>query len=175
MAQDKIDGNVPALVFLGLGSNLGERQNNLSRAVKLLSPQVNVELISSFYETEPVGYLEQPLFLNAVLKGTTLLSPRMLLVQAKEIEQALGRVPTFRNAPRPIDIDILFYDDLVLNSPELTIPHPHMEERAFVLVPLAEIAPDLVHPVSGMKVREILERVDGIDGVKRWNQEADNV
>lgn len=162
-------------VYLGLGSNLGERQYNLSRAVELLSPKVNIERISSFYETEPVDYQDQPRFLNAVLRGTTFLSHRTLLTQVKEVERALGRVPSFPNAPRPIDIDILFYDRLVIDSPELTIPHPRLEERAFVLVPLAEIAPTLVHPVSGRKVREMLEKVEGLEGVRKWKQEVEDV
>jgi 2-amino-4-hydroxy-6-hydroxymethyldihydropteridine diphosphokinase len=175
MAQDKIAGREPATVFLGLGSNLGERHINLCIAVQLLSPQVNVEMISSFYETEPVGYLNQPRFINAVLKGTTSLSPRILLAQAKEVERILGRMPGFPNAPRPIDIDIIFYGDVVIDSPDLIVPHPRLEERAFVLVPLAEIAPDLVHPVNGKKVTKMLEKVGGLNGVKRWKQEARDV
>lgn len=175
MAPKKIAGREPVTVYLGLGSNLGKRHNNLSKAVELLSPQVNVEVISSFYETDPVGYLEQPRFLNAVLKGTTSLSPWILLAEAKEIERVLGRVPSFPNAPRPIDIDILFYSDIIIDSSNLTVPHPHLEERAFMLVPLTEIAPDLVHPVSGSKVKELLEKVDGLEGVKRWKQEDRDV
>jgi len=175
MAEEKVAGTVPATVYLGLGSNLGNRQNNLSRAVEMLAPQVKVEMISSLYETEPVGFIEQPPFLNAVLRGTTALSPQILLAKAKEVEQKLGRVPSFPNAPRPVDIDILFYSDLIIDLPGLTIPHPRLEERAFVLVPLAEIAPDLVHPVDGKKAREMLANVDGLDGVKRWKQEAEDV
>ena len=165
----------PIKVYLGLGSNLGERQHNLSRAVELLSPQVHVERISSLYETEPVGYLEQPRFLNAVLRATTPLSPLELLAQAKEVEKKLGRIHSFRNGPRPIDIDILFYGKKIINSPELTIPHPRLEERTFMLIPLAEIAPNLAHPVSGMTVREMLKRAGGLAGVKKWNQEVCNV
>lgn len=175
MAQSRIARLKPVTVYLGLGSNIGERQHNLSRAVELLSLQVHVEQISSFYETEPVGYQNQPRFLNAALRVTTSLTPQGLLFQAKEVERALGRVPSFPNAPRPIDIDILFYDRLIIDSPDLTIPHPRLEERAFVLVPLAEIAPNLVHPVSGRKVREMRDKVAGLEGVKKWKQEADNV
>lgn len=162
-------------VYLGLGSNLGERQHNLSMAMELLSPQVNIERVSSFYETEPVGYLEQPRFLNAVLRATTTLSPQELLAQAKEVERKLDRVPSFPNAPRPIDIDILLYGKKVVSSPELTIPHPRLEERAFVLIPLAEIAPNLVHPVSGKSIREMLKEAGGLDGVKKCNLEVKNV
>jgi 2-amino-4-hydroxy-6-hydroxymethyldihydropteridine diphosphokinase len=143
--------------------------------MELLSPKVHIERISSFYETEPVGYRDQPRFLNTVLRVTTSLPPQGLLAQAKEVERALGRVPSFPNAPRPIDIDILFYGRLVIDSPELIIPHPRLEERAFMLVPLAEIAPNLVHPVSGRKVREMREKVRGLEGVRKWKQEAKDV
>ncbi len=109
--------------------------------------------MSSVYETEPVYYKEQPLYLNAVLSAVTELEPSDLLRFVKGIESDLGRQPSFRNAPRLIDIDILFYGDRVVQTAELTIPHPRIAERAFVLVPLAEIAPGLVHPVTHEKVR----------------------
>jgi len=175
MAKDKRAKLKPVRVYLGLGSNLGKCQHNLSKAAELLSPYIHVEQISSLYETEPVGYLDQPPFLNAVLRATTYLPPRDLLTQAKEVEKELGRVPSFPNAPRPIDIDILFYGDQVINSPELIIPHPHLEERAFVLIPLAEIAPDLVHPVSGKTIRKMVEKVRGSEGVRKLNKEAEYV
>ena len=162
-------------VYLGLGSNLGNRQHNLIKAIELLSRQMRVEQVSSLYETEPVGYYEQPRFLNAVCQATTSLTTEELLSLVKKIEVALGRIPNFPNAPRPIDIDILFYSNQVIHSPQLTIPHPHLEERAFVLVPLLEIAPDLTHPVSQKTVRELVRKVEGLEGVKKWHQEAKDV
>src|SRR5579885_2977193 len=135
--------------YLALGSNLGDRRGNIAAALQRLRAIIEIETISSVYETEPVGYLEQPRFLNIVCGGKTRLSAQELLKAAKEIEVAIGRQPTFRNGPRPIDIDIIFYDDLHITEDNLTIPHPRMAERAFVLVPLAEIAPDAVDPVTG--------------------------
>ena len=157
-------------VYLGLGSNLGDRQSNLTKAFKLLAEQVCLEQVSSLYETEPVGYQEQPRFLNAVCRVSTSLSPEQLLVSIKGIEATLGRLPSFPNAPRPIDIDILLYGNQVIDTLQLTIPHPRMEERAFVLIPLAELAPELTHPVSGRKVRELVGRVKGKGGVEKWKE-----
>jgi GTP cyclohydrolase-4 len=153
-------------VFLGLGSNLGDRQSNILQALQRLREKIAIESISSCYETEPVGYLDQPRFLNIVCSGTTSLSPRELFQFIKGIEKKMGRRPTVRYGPRPIDIDILFYDDLVLDEPELVIPHPRLAERAFVLAPLAEIAPDKVHPVLNLTSKELLQRV-GDAGVVR--------
>ena len=156
------------IVYLGLGSNLGDRKLNLAQAVELISRHVEVQQLSSIYETEPVGYSEQPLFLNAVLRIATQLSPRRLLKLVKEIEAASGRIPSFPNAPRPLDIDILFYGNKVVSSPKLTIPHPRLTERAFVLVPLAELAPEMLHPESGKTVRELINDLGTISGVYKW-------
>jgi len=145
------------VVYLGLGSNLGDRESNLREAIRRLDEAgARVLALSPLYETAPVGYLDQPDFLNAVCRAETDLPPRDLLRVVKDIEAAMGRQPSFRNAPRPIDIDILFYDDLVLNTPDLVIPHPCLAERAFVLAPLADLAPNLCHPVLGHTVEALL-------------------
>ena len=151
-------------VYLGLGSNLGDRQENLDKALNFLSQRLRMGKISSVYDTEPVGNTEQPRFLNLVCQAYTRLAPAGLLSLAKGIESKLGRTGK-SNAPRTIDIDILLYDEQVIETPELVIPHPKMTERAFVLVPLDEIAPGLVHPVSGKTVKELLQSVTEKQGV----------
>lgn len=165
--RDKWKLGMP-IVYLGLGSNLGDRKLNLALALELLSKRVRVEMVSSVYETEPVGYEQQPLFLNAVCRIATNLIPEQLVRLAKTIETRIGRIPGFRNAPRPIDIDILFYDNKVVSSRGLTVPHPRLAERAFVLVPLAEIAPALVHPENGKTVKELLSELGTVSGVHWW-------
>jgi len=162
--------NESAIVYLGLGSNLGNRQDNLDRALDFLSQRLRVEKVSSVYDTEPVGNVDQPRFLNLVCQVHTKLAPMELLTLAKGIERKLGRVSGKRNAPRPIDIDILFYDDQVIETPELVIPHPRLAERAFVLTPLAEIAPDLVHLPSGKTIKQLLKEVKGVQGVLKLEE-----
>lgn len=144
------------IVYLGLGSNLGDRNENLKDAIASLPPQMDVKAKSPVYETPPWGYEDQPRFLNQVVKVQTYLDAEPLLKHIKRLEVALGRKASFRHGPRLIDIDILFYDDLILNTPLLTLPHPHLHERGFVLLPLMDIAPDLVHPLTKKSVREMV-------------------
>jgi len=160
-----VDGE-KVLAYLSLGSNMGDRQGNLERAIDLLSQRLKVTSVSSVYDTEPVGDINQPRFLNLVCQVNTRLAPEALLL-AKGIESKLGRIGK-SGAPRPIDIDILFYGDQVMNMPGLAIPHPRLAERAFVLVPLAEIAPDFSHPVSGKTVSKLLTEVTETQDVLRW-------
>jgi 2-amino-4-hydroxy-6-hydroxymethyldihydropteridine diphosphokinase len=154
----------PATAYLGIGSNLGDRGANLDRALEMLSQRMKVNRVSSVYNTEPLDNPHQPRFLNIVCEVATRLTPEGLLTLAKGIESKMGRTGK-TGEPRPIDIDILLYDDVVRDTPELVIPHPRMTRRAFVLVPLAEIAPDLVHPVAGKTIRELKEAIKEVQGV----------
>ncbi len=146
-------------VFVSLGSNLGDRQANLEQALRLLASEaVHVVRRSSWYETDPVGYADQPAFLNLVVEVRTILEPRALLLRAHAVEAALGRVRTIRWGPRAVDVDLLLYGRRVVEEPDLVVPHPRMRERAFVLVPLHEVAPDLVLP-DGTPVAALLPLV----------------
>lgn len=157
-----------ATAYLGLGSNLGDRAEYLRQAVALLGRRAAVQAVSSLYETAPWGAHEQPPFLNAACRVRTGLSPVDLLHALQRIETTLGRQRQQHWGPRTVDLDILLYDDLVLERPDLVIPHPLLHERAFVLVPLAEIAPALRHPRLGKTVAELLAEVGGREGVRRW-------
>jgi 2-amino-4-hydroxy-6-hydroxymethyldihydropteridine diphosphokinase len=154
------------IVYLALGSNLGDRLANLKGAIAALPPQLEVEAKSSVYETPPWGYEDQPKFLNQVIQGKTYLDPEPLLKHLKRLEVILGRQASFPNGPRLIDMDILFYDDLVLNSQALVIPHARLHERGFVLLPLMDIAPELVHPVNHKTVRDMAAECD-VRGIEK--------
>ncbi len=156
-------------VYLGLGSNLGDREANLREALRRLEVAgISVVRRSSLYETEPRDILDQPRFLNAVVEASTALFPLQLLAYIRNIEREMGRRRVTPKGPRNIDIDILFYGRSVIRTPELETPHPRMTERAFVLAPLAEIAPDFRHPLSGKTAGEMLATLEP-QGVRRLN------
>lgn len=144
-------------VFIAIGSNLGDREKNIIDAINLLIANgVDVKNISSIIETKPYGNVKQPDFLNCVVDAYTALPPRMLLETLKAIEKQLGRTRTIHWGPRTIDLDIIFYDELVIDTSDLKIPHPDMQNRLFVLEPLNQLAPNFVHPVLNKTVRELL-------------------
>jgi 2-amino-4-hydroxy-6-hydroxymethyldihydropteridine diphosphokinase len=146
-------------IYLSLGTNLGDRQANLQQALQELKRQITITAISHVYETEPWGVTDQPAFLNICIAGTTALAPHELLDFCKHIETEIGRKPTFKWGPRLIDIDILFYNNMIMEDEILSIPHPFVDERAFVLAPLADIAPDYEHPQTHASVVQMLANV----------------
>jgi 2-amino-4-hydroxy-6-hydroxymethyldihydropteridine diphosphokinase len=161
-------------VFLSLGSNLGNREVSLNGALERLARRgVRIEVRSSLYETEPVDFKPQPPFLNLVCRSSTSLDPGGLLACCKSIERDLGRRPSPPKGPRPIDIDILIFGRIVLSSPVLTIPHPSLAVRRFVLAPLAEIAPELIDPRSGHTIARLLEDCPDRSAVVPWAVRGD--
>ncbi|NKQ34495.1 MAG: 2-amino-4-hydroxy-6-hydroxymethyldihydropteridine diphosphokinase [Chloroflexi bacterium] len=156
-------------IYLGLGTNLGNRRRNLERAVLGLASALTVTAVSPIYASEPWGITDQPEFLNICLAGRTAVSPAELLPFIKNLEVELGRQETIKWGPRLIDIDILLYADWIVQSDDLTIPHAFMTERAFVLRPLADIAPDVIHPVNGLTVAEMAAAVDSA-GLQRLTE-----
>ena len=155
--------------YLGFGSNLGDRERNIRCAVELLSESVCGIETSSLYETEPWGYLDQPKFLNMVCRCLTSLEPVELLSICKGLETLAGREPSFKYGPRVLDVDILAYGDTVVKTGQLAIPHGKLHERAFALAPLAEIAPQWRHPILNKTAAELLEQVNGTEGVRLWS------
>ena len=158
--------------YLGLGSNLGDRDARLREAIVRLGDPETLTIVaaSSIYETAPWGYTNQPDFLNCALEIETRLTPAMLLQRIEKVEHEIGRTPSWRYGPRIIDVDILLYGDLCmhLTDPDLSIPHPRMDQRAFVLIPLAEIAGDVVHPVLQRTISDLASNVGEREGVKVW-------
>ena len=162
-----------SVAYIALGANLGDRLATLRLVVERLNELGSVEAASSVYETEPVGFADQPSYLNAVVRLRTVLEPAALMAALLEIEAEFGRVRTFANAPRPLDLDLLLYDELTLESTTVTVPHPRLHERAFVLAPMAELAPDLVVPRVGQSVAALLADLDDSQGVQRLDERLD--
>ncbi len=148
------------IVFIALGTNLGNRLKNLRTALRELAPTVVPVRLSPIYETPPWGYADQPAFLNAVVQAETSLAPIELLDFLKAVEKKMGRESTMVNGPRVIDLDIIFYDELAMRVDRLEIPHPRLEGRAFVLVPLADLDPDWINPAIGETITQMLKRSD---------------
>ncbi|WP_088840777.1 2-amino-4-hydroxy-6-hydroxymethyldihydropteridine diphosphokinase [Listeria sp. ILCC797] len=153
-----------AQAFLSLGSNIGEKLENLTQAVKLLAenPNITVEKVSSVYQTEPVGYEDQDIFFNIAVQIETCLAPEALLDTCLNVEKELGRVRLFKWGPRLIDVDVLLYDDIQIDTEKLKIPHPFMQERAFVMLPLSEIAEEVAKTY-------LVEKLIENQGIKRTN------
>lgn len=154
-------------IYLSLGSNLGDRAAHLRLALRELEDRIDIRRVSSLYTTDPVGVTDQPEFFNVAVEADTELEPVELLATVKQIERDVGRRPTFRWGPRVLDIDILLYDDRMLETEELTIPHREMMNRAFVLIPLAEIAPNVIHPVAQRTTADLAAAVEGSHTVRR--------
>ncbi|MFZ0761045.1 MAG: 2-amino-4-hydroxy-6-hydroxymethyldihydropteridine diphosphokinase [Candidatus Sulfotelmatobacter sp.] len=158
---------MPRRVYLSLGSNVGDREAQLRDAQSRLGAAGRVVAVSAFYETEPVEFTQQPWFLNCAVALETSYTPQQLMAAILRIEAEMGRRRVQKNGPRSIDIDILLFDDVLVNSMHLTIPHPAMPRRRFVLEPLAEIAPDLLHPVLNKTIRELRDALPAGQAVRK--------
>lgn len=157
-------------IFLSLGTNVGDRLKNIKNTIIELKNILRVEKISYIYETEPWGYIDQNKFLNLCIQGSTNMSPQELLIEMKRLEEKIGREKTFQWGPRLIDIDILFYNDLVLQEEKLVLPHRGIEERAFVLIPLLDINPNFTHPIFNKSMLELSKNVSS-DGIVRIDEQ----
>ena len=167
MKPDTSSSKMPTTVYLSLGSNVGEREAQLRDAQIRLSTIGRVSAVSPVYETEPVEFTAQPWFLNCAVAIETDLTPQQLMAAILRIEEEMGRRRVQKKGPRSIDIDILLFDDLVLESMELTIPHPAMHQRRFVLEPLADIAPQVLHPAFRKTIRELLDALPAGQQVRK--------
>ena len=163
------------VVYLGLGSNLGDRVANLRDAVHRVGSIIHIDHVSQLYVAAPLGHLRDDAYINAALRGTTTMTPIDLLGMLQSIEVAMGRRPGVQFGPRPIDLDILFYDSIQMETYKLTIPHPRMPTRAFVLKPLADIAPELMHPVLYYTVSQLLADAEDNAQVRLYNPQTESV
>jgi 2-amino-4-hydroxy-6-hydroxymethyldihydropteridine diphosphokinase len=169
---DTSSARMPNLVYLSLGSNVGDRGGRLREAVARLAAVGRVVALSSFYETEPVEFTQQPWFLNCALAFETSKTPQQLMTAILGIEEGMGRQRVQTKGPRPIDIDILLFDDAVIESRNLTIPHPALHQRRFVLEPLTEIAPEVLHPMVKKTIRDLRDALPAGQEVRRLEDEA---
>lgn len=157
----ELEDQMTHTVYIAIGSNLGDKLSNCRKGIELLEKSgVSILACSHFYKTDPVDYADQDRFINAAVKAETDLSPLLLLKALKSIEKQAGRVETVRFGPRVLDMDIIFYDDLTMDEAGLTIPHPRMHKRGFVLTPICDIAPEFIHPVLTQTMTELLKQFD---------------
>jgi 2-amino-4-hydroxy-6-hydroxymethyldihydropteridine diphosphokinase len=165
---------MPRLAYLSLGSNIGDRDAHLREAIRRLESAGKLRFVSSIYETEPVEFTDQPQFLNRAVALETSSTPEQLMLQLLTIEKAMGRERIQKKGPRTIDLDILLFGEEVVDTPGLTIPHPAMQHRRFVLEPLAEIAPHALHPVLKRTVRELLDELPSGQSVRRMESKTND-